>query len=357
MDKVIVRKCDDYDHCQEIIFDILDSYNLKIVEGTRVLVKPNLLMPKKPDTAVVTHYKIVKAVVCYVENLGGVVTIADSPGGPYNKKYLDILYRETKMTEACSAKTILNYDEKSRIVENKNGMVLKRLDIIEPYFTNDMIINLAKLKTHCFAYYTGATKNLFGFVPGLIKAEYHFRFKDDHNFFKALIDIAEFVKPTISIIDGIDCMEGEGPTSGTKKFAGVLLAGENTYSIDSVAMDLAGLKKEKSPMHKLLLERNMINEIEIVGDEFEPIKLKEAPTKELVFLKFLPGNIIKFFSNIRNPIPKFTSEACTLCGNCVISCPAKILKINQKKIQMTNKEKCIKCYCCHELCPNKAVKI
>ena len=122
-------------------------------------------------------------------------------------------------------------------------------------------------------------------------------------------------------------------------------------------MDLAGLKKEKSPVHRLLTGKNMISEIEIIGDQFEPVKLKEAPTKELAFLKFLPGNIIKLFSSIRNPLPKFTTEKCTLCGNCVISCPAKILKIDQKKIKMTDKANCIKCYCCHELCPNKAVKI
>ena len=217
MDQVIVKKCDHYENCAEIIFDMLDSCGLDIREGTKVLVKPNLLMPKKPESAVVTHFKIVKAVVSYVEKRGGTVTIADSPGGPYNKKYLDILYKETKMTEACSDQTILNYDEKSRVADYKNAMVLKRLDIIEPYFTNDIIINLAKLKTHCFAYYTGATKNLFGFIPGLIKAEYHFRLKHDDLFFKALIDIAEFVKPTVSIIDGIDGMEGEGPTSGKKK--------------------------------------------------------------------------------------------------------------------------------------------
>jgi uncharacterized protein (DUF362 family)/NAD-dependent dihydropyrimidine dehydrogenase PreA subunit len=357
MDRVIVKKCDNYDACQDIIFDILDSYHLKIEKGTKVLIKPNLVMPKKPETAVVTHYKIVKAVVLYVENLGGIATIADSPGGPYQKKYLDILYKETKMTDACSDKTILNYDNSSRIVENKKGIVLKKLDIIEPYFTNDIIINIAKLKTHCFAYYTGATKNLFGFIPGLIKAEYHYRFKDDNNFSKALIDICEFIKPTLSIIDGIDCMEGEGPTSGKKKFAGIILAGENPYTLDSVAIDKVGLKKENCPIYNELAEKGMLNEIEVLGDNINLIQLKEAPTKDLSFLKFLPKPILRFFSNIKNPIPKFDGKKCVLCGNCVISCPAKTLKIEQKKIQFIDKDKCIKCYCCHELCPHKAVII
>lgn len=357
MDRVIVKKCDNYDNCQEIIFGILDSYHLKIGEGTKVLIKPNLVMPKKPETAAVTHFKIVKAIVSYVEKLGGIATIADSPGGPYQKKYLEILYKETKMTDACSEKTILNYDTGSRVIDNKDGIVLKRLDIIEPYFNNDIIINIAKLKTHCFAYYTGATKNLFGFIPGLIKAEYHYRLKDDNNFFKALIDICEFVKPTLSIIDGVECMEGEGPTSGTVKFAGIILAGENSYSLDSVAMSLTGLKKDNSNMYNELLKRNMINEIELVGDDIKPIQLKEAPIKALAFLKFLPKPLITFFANIKNPIPKFDREKCTVCGNCVIACPAKTLKIDQKRIQFVDKDKCIKCYCCHELCPNKAVVI
>ncbi len=41
---------------------------------------------------------------------------------------------------------------------------------------SNFVINVAKAKTHAFAGYTGAVKNLFGVIPGPIKGEMHLKY-------------------------------------------------------------------------------------------------------------------------------------------------------------------------------------
>ena len=64
------------------------------------------------------------------------------------------------------------------------------------------------------ATFTGGVKNLFGIIPGVSKAEYHFKMPEIKDFTDALVDICEYAKPTLTIMDGIIGMEGEGPSAG-----------------------------------------------------------------------------------------------------------------------------------------------
>ena len=56
-------------------------------------------------------------------------------------------------------------------------------------------------------------KNLFGTIPGLQKPEMHYTYPDKATFSGMLVDLAETVAPTLTVLDGIEAMEGDGPTS------------------------------------------------------------------------------------------------------------------------------------------------
>lgn len=83
--------------------------------------------------------------------------------------------------------------------------------VLGQYITDaDLIINIAKLKTHGLTMMTGAVKNLFGAIPGLLKAEYHLRMPELADFSNMLLDLSLCVNPVLNIIDGVWGMEGEG---------------------------------------------------------------------------------------------------------------------------------------------------
>ena len=104
-----------------------------------------------------------------------------------------------------------------------------------PILNADVIISLPKLKTHAMTSYTGAVKNLFGVVPGTHKAELHFRLNERAAFCSMLVDLCEFVKPTLSIMDGVWGMEGNGPTAGRNRYIGLVMASANPFALDLTA--------------------------------------------------------------------------------------------------------------------------
>ena len=226
----------------------------------------------------------------------------------------------------------------------------------------DKIINVSKLKTHGFAVFTGAVKNLFGLVPGTNKAEYHVNMPDINNFANSLIDICECTKPSLHIMDGIDAMEGAGPSGGSKRHLGLILASENPHHIDLCACKIIGFGVNDVPTLRKAKERDLIEDFDfnkdILGENIENLiveDFKKAPANS--------GNLRNIPKPIRNLLrdrlkskPIFHHDICIGCGDCAANCPPVAIDMIDKKPEV-DYNKCISCFCCQELCPVKAITI
>ncbi len=182
--------------------------------GQKVLLKPNLLRKARPEEAVTTHPLLIKAVVELVQGAGGKAVIGDSPGAAlaHTRNTLIKLYRGCGLDRvADETGAELSFDTGYRIIPLPNGKTVKRIEIIDAALNADVIINLPKFKTHNFTLLTGAVKNCFGLVPGLIKPAYHAKLPDLDDFSSMLVDLMEFADPALTIVDGVWGMEGEGP--------------------------------------------------------------------------------------------------------------------------------------------------
>ena len=153
--------------------------------GQRVLLKPNLLMPVRPARAVTTHPAVVEAVIRMVQEQRAEPFIVESPGGPlHNNLGMRRVYRDTGIMEVAERTGItLHYDSASSQVPAPGGALLKRIDIIDAWQEADVVIGMPKLKTHGKTTITGAVKNLFGIVPGLLKTAYHSKLEGIDEFF------------------------------------------------------------------------------------------------------------------------------------------------------------------------------
>lgn len=367
---VSVEKCDSYEYekiksAVQKCADNLGGFGKYIKKGEIVLIKPNLIAKKEPDDAATTHPYVVAAIAELVSAQGAKAIIGDSPGGPFNAAVLKALYKTTGMEDAAALSgASLSYDTTSTTVDNPSGERLKKLTVTNMALKADKIISAAKFKSHSMMYLTGAAKNMYGTIPGTTKAEYHFFCQDTASFANALIDICLFTKPVLSFTDAVYGMEGNGPTGGDKRFIGAIIASENPFEADLAMAQTAGAKPEEIPMLKEAIRRRLCTDeakkLEFCGCAPEQFIMSDFKIPRNKSIYFLGDNVPVFLENFikrhMSPKPVFNSALCIGCGECMRSCPAKVITMPQH-FPVADIQNCIRCYCCQELCPKKAVTI
>lgn len=370
MKNVSLRSCNSYKYeevksqVDKLINDLggLEKY---IKRDSKVFIKLNLVIKKKPDEVATTHPMVLKVIAEKLLELGCKVIVGDSPGGPYTKSSLKGVYKTCGIEEVCEELGIeLNYDISEVKVENPNGKILKYMTVIKPIVDADHVINICKLKTHAMATFTGGVKNLFGVIPGVSKAEYHFKMPEVVDFTEALVDICSYVSPSLTIMDGVIGMEGEGPTAGVPRKIGVLLGSESPYAIDVVACNIINLDPNKVPTIQRCVEREFIekdfSDVCVLGERLEDkvIKNFKIPSnRSISFLRGIVPKSVEIFVNkkiVGKPVINY--KECVKCGECSRVCPPKVISMENKG-PVINLDHCIRCFCCHELCPKKAVDL
>ena len=335
--------------------------------GMKVGVKVNLVSAMKPETAATTHPVLVRALCEMLVERGAEVVVGDSPGGPFTAIYLNRVYSVSGMNGAMIPGASLNRNYESAFCDGFDGAVsLKGFEYAAWLDGVDALIDFAKLKSHGMMSLSAAVKNLFGCIPGTVKPEYHYRFPNTRDFANMLIDLDEFFKPALSIVDGVIGMEGNGPTMGNPKKIGALVASASPYACDRVCAEIIGLEEENVPTLALARERGLCpprGEIEVIGD-VESVKVADFDNVErlnsIEFLGDLVGVRGKLWSNLLKKAmcsrPRLTPKKCVGCKKCFEICPAKAITMKKNKPHI-DREKCIRCFCCQEFCPKGALKV
>lgn len=325
------------------------------------LVKTNLLKKNKPEDGVTTHPYVVEGVVSFLQSRGHDVVIGDSPGGPFNPVILKSIYEASGIADVAKRTGCkLNYDTSVIQVKPPDARVINNLKLVKSFTEVDHVVSCAKLKTHTMMTYTGAVKNLFGMIPGVTKADYHLKMNDIDNFANMLIDVCDFVDPLFSVIDGIQAMEGDGPSSGDIRDLGLLLVGENPFELDYVATGITGLLD--SPVNHHALDRGLLHpdRIELFGTDISSIDIAPFRLPGSTHVNFVSGRIPEFVKDFLlervRPYPEVQGKLCIGCGICARNCPPKVISMKSHKAVIDTTD-CIRCFCCHELCPEKAIKV
>ena len=226
---VIVRGCPDYDKARlrSVLEEILERTGLRehIRPGMRVAVKVNLVAAMRPEKGGTSHPDMVHALCGILHEMGAQVTVGDSPGGIFTHAYVNGVYRTCRMDRAVEGVAALNENFSVKDCVFPEAVSIRTFSYTAWLDEADLIISLSKLKTHAMMSMSCAVKNLFGTIPGTTKPEYHMRFPDPGAFADMLVDLNEYFRPALHLVDGILGMEGNGPTAGTPRQAGVLIAG------------------------------------------------------------------------------------------------------------------------------------
>ncbi len=207
------------------------------VRGKKILIKPNLV-EYDATRAITTNVAVVAAALEVFEELGAAeVRIGEGPG--HRRDAFGV-------AEAAGYRAIERFEQ--RFVDLNRDDVEGRptfAGMDETFFPRaalaaDVIVSVAKLKTHHWVGATLSMKNLFGLVPGAVYG-WPKNLLHQLGISRSIIELNRLFRNTFAIVDGIVGMEGNGPIHGTGKPAGVLVMGGDVVAVDATCCRLMGI--------------------------------------------------------------------------------------------------------------------
>ena len=395
-EKVAIVKCDTYEYetarkALSKSLSLIDGLSF-VKEGMKVGIKTNLVTGMDPEKAVTTHPVLLKALCMLLTERGASVVVGDSPGGLYTASFVRSAYKAAglnNLEDIPGVSLNSNFDIKEAVYQD--AISLKTFSYTAWLDDVDVIINFSKLKTHAMMGMSCAVKNMFGCIPGATKPEYHLRFPNEEAFAGVMLDLNEYFKPVLYVVDAIDGMEGNGPTAGDKRHIGAVLSSKRPYALDLVCADLIGMGIFEVPTLLLAKEKGLgpadISEVDIAGkDALSDLRIADYKRatihQNITFEGGGFGN--KFKSAVAklacSTKPLVNKKECIGCRKCFETCPAKAISMvdngstskvgsvadnggassNPRKasqIPDIDRTKCIKCFCCQEFCPVGAMKV
>jgi len=225
------------------------------LRGKHVLLKPNMVEPTRLSPQMTTHPSVVLAAAEVFRNWGAEVVVGEAPG---HLRDTELALVESGMRSALDDARLpfadLNYED---VVWTPNRGGASNLDGF--YFPRsvaqaDLIVSLPKMKTHHWVGMTAAMKNLYGTIPGVV---YGWPKNVLHHagIPQTVYDINASLPRTLAIVDGILCMEGDGPIMGSAKPMGLILIGPNATAVDATAARIMNLRPENISYLALAADR------------------------------------------------------------------------------------------------------
>jgi len=357
---VSIVKCQSYDQkmVDKAIEQSLENINGLdpfIQEGTRVHIKPNLLTAKSPEKCATTHPTIVRTIIKHVQELGGIVTIGDSPSGI--SRPIEEYWQITGMAKVAleTGAKLVRFEKKTVVERKVNGSSYFIADAIA---NADVVINICKLKTHNLTLFTGAIKNMFGSIPGFKKSEYHKQAPNVKDFSRIIVDIFSVTSPQLNIMDAIEVMEGNGPSAGKVKHLGLIFTSKDAVALDSIAAKIMGFEDGEILTTEEAYRRGLgekgIDNIKLKGcslGEFQDLQFV-LPSNH--YLNFIPVSVVKILGKLLWVRPKPDEFRCERCGACIATCPTQAM-IPSDGFPIIDYNRCINCFCCDEACPHDAI--
>jgi uncharacterized protein (DUF362 family) len=215
------------------------------VKGRSVLLKPNLV-EYEAGTIINTNPAIIAgAAEAFLRFGAREVVVGEGPGHRRDIEYLLVATGLFDHLKDLRLRFIdLNHTDVRVVPLRSRYTKLESLALPVDVLQADIVVSMAKLKTHHWAGMTAGMKNLFGVVPGAVygwpKNVLHFRGIE-----QAILDLNATVQPRFTIVDAIVAMEGDGPIMGKPRPVGFVAMGHDTVAVDATCARIMGLDPTK----------------------------------------------------------------------------------------------------------------
>jgi uncharacterized protein (DUF362 family) len=222
-----------------------------VAKGDVVIVKPNIGWDRSPEQAACTNPEVIKALVeLCVEADAKQVIVMDNTINPAQRTYA----RSGIATAAKEAGAKVPYVNPHHLKKmSLNGDWFKEWEVYTDFVEADKIINVPIAKTHSLSRLTMGMKNWLGAIGGA-RNQLH------QGLDYAMIDLARFFKPALTVLDAYRILVRNGPQGGRLSDAQLhktVVAGVDYVAVDALGATFFGIKPEELPYLKLASEKGM----------------------------------------------------------------------------------------------------
>jgi uncharacterized protein (DUF362 family) len=225
------------------------------IRGKRVLLKPNLVEPTKKAPHMTTHPAMVQAAAAVFRGWGAEVVVGEGPG---HVRDTEMALLESRMSAALDEAELafadLNYEEVGFVANAGKTCELPGFYFPRSVIEADLVVSMPKMKTHHWVGFTASMKNLYGVIPG-IKYGWPKNVLHYAGIPQTVMDINASLPKTIAIVDGIECMEGDGPIMGSPKHMGLVIVGTNPTAVDATVARLMDINPTNVSYLRLAADR------------------------------------------------------------------------------------------------------
>ena len=328
-----------------------------------IIVKVNMLVGEAPEKCVGPHPMVFQALLEQLLAAGAHVSFGDSPGFGSPRAAA----RQAGLLPVANDLCVPLSDFETPVTSSfPEGHLIKQFTLAKAVVECDGLVSLCKMKSHALTRLTGAIKNQFGCIPGMLKMEFHTRMPNVDAFSQMLVDLNLLIKPRLYVMDGIVAMEGNGPRNGIPHPMHVLLLSSDPVALDAAVCKITAVDETlvKPVMYGNEFGLGSSKNIQFLGDPLERFIDPNFKVNRAQASTSGGGNNRQksFMNTFVTPRPVIHAENCVECGRCVEVCPAQPLKAlswanGKKNPPVYNYDNCIRCYCCQELCPHEAITV
>lgn len=354
-------------------------------KNERILIKPNFGCHRNALTGATTDLRVLGSLIEMLQG-EGYSDIVVGDGGMVGYIKINILnYLGVSALGKEYGVPIIDLNRDDGIsMKLRSGALVK----ISKTVLESKVIDLAKLKTHVLTTVSLGIKNLMGCVVGFDKRHVHL-----HGLDASLASLPHKIKPRLTIIEGLVGMEGRGPVAGKPIESNLIIVGDDVIVADMVASRLMGFDLSRithikhaismasrpyrwedikilgtpitkatirfEPAVPMKLEANpYINRLKhmIRGSSLYPVATSILSSSKMVSNLFIDLGILQEQIDHEPSIrpPRVDKNMCKGCDFCKSACPSDAISISKGKADI-DPSKCIKCYCCVEICPHGTI--
>jgi len=276
MVQVAISKAADYDEAEKAVREavkLLGGTKKFVHAGDVVVVKPNSTIYTPPEMPITTHPAVVAAVAKLAKEADAKkVIVGDNPAFNFPAR-MCFEYNGIEAAAREAGAEVSYFDEEPYVpVKVPGGVIYEVVKLPKPVADADVVISVAKMKTHSCTVATLCIKNLHGLntwedKKGIHKADLGQKF----------VDIVKAIKGKLrlSVVDGICAMEGQGPSGGFPVDMGLVLAGDNIVAVDAVASACMGIDPMEVPTTQIATYQGLgpaaLHEITVKGENIKEV--------------------------------------------------------------------------------------
>jgi len=263
------------DYFTQDIVKIIDSIDLADHHKNYILIKPNCIISSNPLAS--THQDAIRAVLDFLAPIWtGRIIIAEGSGiGNTMEAFEKYGYLNLKKTFPNLEFSDLNFSNAIFIDIFDHDLKKQRIKISNTVAECPLRISVGPPKTHNSVIVTASIKNM---AVGSILKEDKLRF--DHSprsINRSIVAINVYTYPHLSVIDGWESMEGQGPVDGKKVATHFSICSTNALAADCLTTELMGFNPLQIGYLNLLGAEKIKDQIEIVGRETTGFKFHFKP--------------------------------------------------------------------------------